>query len=214
MTEARDGLWQRIWRTFLSGLVTVLPVVITLYIVYWLLRQAESLFGAILKVVLPQGWYIPGMGLLLGVAVVMFVGAFLNAWVFNRLGRLAVGLLERIPVVKTIYSGLRDFFDFLGGGGGTRKGLQEVVSVELQPQVHLIGFVTDSEAGNNVEELARDDDDPLVSVFFPMGYQLGGYTLYLPASRLTSLDLSVEEAMRVVLTAGVNRPHKQTNGTG
>lgn len=208
----RDGLWQRLWRTFLSGLATVLPVGITLYLVWWLLQQAESLFGGLVRVVLPDGWYFPGLGILLAIGVVLLVGAFLNAWLFARLVDLGEAILSRIPLVKTIYTGLRDILGFLSRSGG-ESDLKQVVSVEIQPEVHVIGFVTDNDVGQGLPELARDADDPLVSVYMPMGYQVGGYTLYLPASRLQPLDLSIEQAMRVVLTAGVNRPHS-TGGDG
>lgn len=198
---------QRLWRIFLSGLATVLPVAITLYIGWWLLQQAEALFGGFARLLLPDGWYLPGIGLVLAVGVVFLVGAFLNAWLFSRLVEFGEGLLRRIPVVKTVYTGLHDLFQFLSRDRSD-SDLQRVVSVELQPEVHLIGFVTDDDAGRSVPELARDGEDPLVSVYMPMGYQVGGYTLYLPASRLRSLDLTIEQAMRVVLTAGVNRAER------
>ena len=60
---AGDGLWQRLWRTFLSGLATVLPVGITLYLVWWLLPKAESLFGGAVRVVLPDVWSFPVRGM-------------------------------------------------------------------------------------------------------------------------------------------------------
>mgnify|MGYP006421326255 CR=1 FL=1 len=209
MTESLDysrgGLWQRLWRTFLSGLATVLPVGITLYLVWWLLRTAESLFGGVARVILPHGWYFPGLGIALAIGIVLLVGAFLNAWLFSRLVDLGETMLGRIPLVKTVYAGLRDILNFLSRSGAN-SDLKQVISVEIQPEVHVIGFVTDNDVGQGLPELARGANDPLVSVYMPMGYQVGGYTLYLPASRLHPLDLTIEQAMRVVLTAGVNRP--------
>ena len=206
MSEGQHPV-QRVWRTFLSGLATVLPVGITVYIGWWLLQQAEALFGGFARLLLPDGWYVPGIGLVLAAGLVFLVGAFLNAWLFSRVVGMGEGLLKRIPVVKTVYTGLRDVLHFLSRERG-ESSLQRVVSVELQPEVHVIGFVTDDDAARSVPELARGRDDPLVSVYLPMGYQVGGYTLYLPASRLCPLDLSIEQAMRVVLTAGVNRAER------
>ena len=206
MTEVKRP-FHRIWRTFLSGLATVLPVGITVYVGWWLLQQAEALFGGFARLLLPVGWYVPGIGVVLAAALVFLVGAFLNAWLFSRLVGLGEGLIQRIPVVKTVYTGLRDLLHFLSRERG-ETSLQRVVSVELQPEVQVIGFVTDDDAARSVPELARDREDPLVSVYLPMGYQVGGYTLYLPASRLRPLDLSIEQAMRVVLTAGINRAER------
>lgn len=205
-----DGpVFQSLWRTFLSGLATVLPIAITLYLLIWLATAAESLFGVLPKFILPEGWYVPGLGIVLGVIVVFLVGAFIKAWAVSWLFEQGERLVQNIPVVKTIYTGIRDLFDFLSNARA-RGDLKRVVSIEIQPGVSVIGFVTDDNAGDVLPQLALPDggDDHLVSVYLPMGYQVGGYTLYLPASRLTALDLSVEEAMRVVLTAGVNRPRR------
>lgn len=206
MKDPDRSLLQRLWRMFLAGLVAVLPLAITIAVVVWLVRAAESFFGGIARAVLPAGWYLPGLGVVLAIAVVLLVGLLLNAWLVSRLVALGERVLERIPLVKTLYSAVRDLLRFFARAG-EGEDLKHVVSVELQPDVHVIGFVTDDDAGRGLPELARDDDR-LVAVYLPMGYQVGGYTLYLPASRLRSLDLPIEEAMRVVLTAGVNRPRR------
>lgn len=206
MNDAGRSLVQRLWRMFLAGLVAVLPLAITIAVLVWLVRAAESYFGGIARVVLPADWYVPGLGVVLAIGVVLLVGLLLNAWLVSRLVALGERVLERIPLVKTLYTALRDLLRFFARAG-EGDDLKQVVSVEMQPDVHVIGFVTDDDAGRGLPELARDDDR-LVSVYLPMGYQVGGYTLYLPASRLRPLDLSIEEAMRVVLTAGVNRPRR------
>lgn len=206
MNDAGRSLVQRLWRMFLAGLVAVLPLAITIAVLVWLVRAAESYFGGIARVVLPADWYVPGLGVALAIGVVLLVGLLLNAWLVSRLVALGERVLERIPLVKTLYTALRDLLRFFARAG-EGDDLKQVVSVEMQPDVHVIGFVTDDDAGRGLPELARDDDR-LVSVYLPMGYQVGGYTLYLPASRLRPLDLSIEEAMRVVLTAGVNRPRR------
>lgn len=212
--NAQGRIFQSVWGTFLSGLLTLLPIAITLYLIGWLASMLESLFGVVPEAILPEEWYVPGMGILLGVVVIFLVGAFLKAWIFRALLERGERALENTPVVKTIYTGLRDLLDFVTNAR-ERGDLKRVVSVEIQTGVRVIGFVTDDHAGDSFPELALDGDtdDHLVSVYLPMGYQVGGYTLYLPASRLTTLDLTIEEAMRVVLTAGVNRPRRATDPT-
>ncbi|MEX1081512.1 MAG: DUF502 domain-containing protein [Halofilum sp. (in: g-proteobacteria)] len=211
--SAQGRVFESVWGTFLSGLLTLLPIAITLYLIGWLASLLESLFGVIPEAILPESWYVPGMGILLGVVVIFLVGAFLKAWIFRRLIEKGEEVLENLPVVKTVYTGLRDLLDFVSNAR-ERGDLKRVVSVEIQPGVSVIGFVTDDHAGESFPELAVDGDDAdhLVSVYLPMGYQVGGYTLYLPTSRLKTLDLTVEEAMRVVLTAGVNRPRRPDEG--
>ncbi len=199
---------ERLWRIFLARLATVLPVAITLYLVYWVLRTAERLFGGLARAILPDAWYVPGLGLLMAVAVILAVGAFVNAWIVGNLIHLGERLLERIPLVKTVYTGTRDLLAFVSGSRGG-DDLKQVVLVEVQPGVHVVGFVTDRHPAEGLPELAAAGEEHHIAVYLPMGYQIGGYTLYLPESRVQPLDLPIEEAMRVVLTASVNRPKRR-----
>ena len=81
-------------------------------------------------------------------------------------------------------------------------------SMSVQP-LHegLIGFVTDESPSG----LAEPGDEPRVAVYLPLSYQIGGFTMLLPRSRLTARDIGVEEAMRLVLTAGIQRRKPETN---
>lgn len=209
-----QDMLSRVWRTFLSGLVAVLPLAITLYLIYWLGRLAESAFGGFARLLLPDDWYVPGLGILLAAAVIFAIGVFVQQVVFSRLVAIAEDLLSRIPVVKTVYNTVRDTLDFISSAS-QRRDLKRVVLIELQDKVRVIGFVTDDQADQVMPELAADREEeggsPLVSVYLPMSYMVGGYTVYLPSDRLTPLDISIEEAMRVALTAGVNRPRRAGN---
>jgi len=198
----------RLWRTFLTGLVAVIPLGVTLYVVYWLFSAADSLFSGIGQRLLPPGWYFPGLGLITAVLVVLGMGAILNVWVFGRL-TLKVGdrVMERIPLVKTVYSGVRDLMLFVSRTpDGDRR---HVVLVTLPGDIRLIGFITDSEPAQAVPELSAGDGEKVLAVYLPMSYQIGGYSLFLPERCLQRVEMSVEEAMRMVLTAGMNRPRAE-----
>jgi uncharacterized membrane protein len=194
----------RLWRTFLTGLVAIIPLAVTAYVVYWLFTTADSLFSGIGQALLPRDWYFPGLGLVVAVLAVLALGAALNAWSFGRV-MLTLGsrLLERIPLVKTVYSGVRDLMLFVSRAPADDR--RHVVLVTLPGDVRLIGFITDAAPAQAVPELALEDE-PVLAVYLPMSYQIGGYTLYLPESRFQRLEMSVEEGMRMVLTAGMNRP--------
>jgi uncharacterized membrane protein len=198
----------RLWRTFLTGLVAVIPLGVTLYVVYWLFSAADSLFSGIGQRLLPPGWYFPGLGLVIAVLVVLGMGAILNVWVFGQL-TLKVGsrVLERIPLVKTVYSGVRDLMLFVSRtpDGDSRH----VVLVTLPGDIRLIGFITDSEPAQAVPEFSAGDGEKVLAVYLPMSYQIGGYALFLPERCLQRIEMSVEEAMRMVLTAGMNRPRAE-----
>ena len=195
----------RLWRTFLTGLVAIIPLGVTVYVVYWLFIAADSLFDGIGEALLPPGWYFPGLGLVFAVLAVLALGAVLNAWVYGRLA-LTLGnrLLERIPLVKTVYGGVRDLMLFVARPPDADT--RHVVLVTLPGDIRLIGFITDTAPEQAVPELARDDGETVLAVYLPMSYQIGGYTLYVPERCLQRLEMPVEAGMRMVLTAGMNRP--------
>ena len=186
-----------IGRILLKGLLTILPIGLTLYFIYWLGVTAESLLSGTLKWLLPTGFYRPGMGLVAGFLVLFIVGLLVNAYVVRRLLGLGESLLLRIPVVKTVYSALRDLTGLMRGGDSGRE-LERVVLVSVGPG-KVLGFVTQE----NATIPGVGTDESLVAVYLPMSYQIGGYTLYLPRDRIEPTDLTVEAAMRIVLTGGL-----------
>lgn len=189
---------RRLWNTFLKGLVAVLPVGMTIYLVYWLAKTAESILGGPLRVILPSGQYWPGLGLVFAFVFILIVGVLVDAYVVRRLFRIGESWLQRIPIVKTIFGAFKDFTRFLPAGGRGRD-LKRVVTWRFCG-ARLIGFVTEEQIN---ERLLGGQSEDIVAVYFPMSYQIGGYTLYLHKSELQETDLTVEEAMRLVLIGGV-----------
>jgi uncharacterized membrane protein len=189
---------RRLWNTFLKGLAAVLPVTLTLYLVYWLGTTAEDFLGSGLRLVLPASMYRPGMGLIVGFLVVLFVGSLVNAYVVRRFIRLGEKLLARIPLVKTIFGALKDLTRFLPASG-ERRDLQRVVLWKIG-RARLVGFVT---AEHVHPRLCGECAGKLVAVYFPLSYQLGGHTLFLPPEELEPSELTVEEALRMVLIGGI-----------
>lgn len=189
---------RRLWNTFLKGLVAVLPVALTVYVVYWLGRTAETILSGPLRLLVPADKYWPGLGLLVGFLLVLLAGVMVDAYVVRRFLRLGESVLARIPVVKTIFGALKDVTRFLPAGGKARD-LKRVVWWQFGA-ARLIGFVTEEHVS---PRLFGGQAGELVAVYFPMSYQIGGYTLYLHKDELHETDLSVEEAMRLVLIGGV-----------
>lgn len=184
---------------FLTGLAVVLPIVVTAWLLWWIGVTFETSLGNVYRFLLSERVYFPGLGILLGIVLVFLVGLLTKAWLFRSLFDWWDGLLNRIPLVKTIYGATQDFMRFLSGGEGAK--FDRVVVVEFdQPSMKLMGFVT-REDFSQFPGLADDDE---VAVFFPMSYQIGGYTLFLPRSRLQPLAMRSEEAMRLILTAGMS----------
>lgn len=189
----------QIGRILLKGLVAILPIGMTIYLIYWLGITTETVLSGPIRWFVPAESYVPGMGLAAGFVVLFIAGLLVNAYVVRRSMRVVEALVMRVPVVKTVYGALRDVTRLVNTDG--RKGdLERVVMVDIGPG-RVIGFVTQEHAalpGSGTQE-------DLIAVYLPMSYQIGGYTLYLPRSRVEPIDLSVEEAMRIVLTGGLQR---------
>lgn len=186
---------RKLGRIFVTGLLTVLPLILTVYFAVWLVTVLEKFFGKQMKLLLPDDWYKPGFGLLLAVAIIFLVGVLMHAWLFRRLFRRIELLLLRVPLVRSIYSALRELLGLFGAQKG--EALQ-VVLVKL-PGANLLGFVTREDCSG----LKAPGCAGQVAVYLPMSYQVGGYTLFVSRDALTPVDISREDAMRFILTAGL-----------
>ena len=188
---------KRLGNILLKGLLTILPIGLTLYFVYWLGVTTETLMSKPIKWVIDDANYWPGMGLITGFILLFVVGLAVNAFLVRRLLGIGEELLLRVPVVKTVYSAIRDMTRLVNTD--KKKGdLDRVVTLDLGFG-RLIGFVTQEHANT----LGIGGGEDLVAVYLPMSYQIGGYTIYISRSKVTETDLTVEQAMRIVLTGGV-----------
>jgi uncharacterized membrane protein len=188
-------------KLFLQGLAVTIPVGLTLAIAWWMAASAERLLGGVLIRLLPDGWYIPGLGLVSTMALILLVGLLSHVIIFQKLFEWGESVVARLPLIKTIYSALKDFFGYFSPGA--EQSFSKVVMVRLPGhEFEALGFVT----RETFEDLPLDPqaENP-VAVYLPMSYQIGGYTLYLPRSSLTPVDLPFEDAMRLAVTGGVTR---------
>ncbi len=183
-------------KTLLTGFITLLPIILTIYLLYWLGISSEEVMGNALRNILPENSYFPGLGMFTGVTVVFIVGLLMNAYLVRKLFSFGEEVLYRLPLIKSIYRAFRDFFDFFSPN---KEGLGQVVSVTLNG-MELVGFVT-QEDQQRLPPSFRDRDSVLV--YLPMSYMVGGYTILVPRSELRPLDMARDEAMRFVLTAGI-----------
>ncbi len=188
-------------KLFLKGLAVMIPAALTLAILWWFARGAEQVLGGLLSGFLPEGWYVPGMGLLAAVAITILVGLLTHVILFQRLFALGEAILNRLPLVKSLYSAIKDFMAYFSPDN--KAAMNKVVLVQLPGQAfELLGFVTREDFSRLPVQLSVDDP---VAVYLPFSYQIGGYTLFLPRTCLTPVDMSFEEAMKLVLTGAVAR---------
>ncbi len=193
LRKARQG----VSRVFLRGLVIILPFTLTVALVVWLATAAEDLLGGVIQRLSP-GQYWPGLGILLGVLIVFAAGLLMHdpitRWLLVRVDKL----LQRIPLVKSIYLSIGDIASYMSQD--STKSFKQVVAVRVQ-DMRLIGFVTTEDVRGFP---ATSKQEKLVGVYLPMSYGIGGYTVYLPKAQIEPLDMSLEDAMRLTLIGGVS----------
>jgi uncharacterized membrane protein len=186
-----------------KGLLALVPILVTVYLLFWLVTTAEGMLAPAIRWIFGTEDYIPGSGLVVVAGLLIGAGILIDAYVGRWLLRAMEAVIDRLPLVKSVYGAVRDVMRFVvPEGEDTTRQAKKVVAWEPKPGAWMVGFVT----GETILDAAAvDAEGRHVSVYFPMSYQIGGYTLMLAEDDLVELDLTVEEAMRSVVTAGVVR---------
>lgn len=211
---------------FTRGLIALLPLVLTVVILYlvvgFLYKNVGTPIGEGLKWAAEKGlglspappaswffsWGAPLTGFCVAVLLTILVGFIAATFVGNKLYKYFESLLSRLPVVKVIYPYAKQFTDFFFSGQARKsKEFRFVVAVPFPTHgLYSIGFVT----GEGLKALNEAAGKPLVSVFIPTSpAPFGGFVVYVPREEVVRLPLSVEEAMRILISAGVIHPDHQ-----
>jgi uncharacterized membrane protein len=192
-------------RYFITGLLIWVPLVITL----WVLDLLVGTMDYTLLLLPPQwrteGWlgvHIPGMGVILTLLVVLLTGVFAANIIGQRLVTFWEGVLARIPVVNSIYRGVKQVSDTLFAPGG--QAFRKAVLVQWpRPGMWTIAFVTGTPGGDVASHLKGD----YVSLYVPTTPNpTGGYFVMVPRTDAVDLDMSVDEALKYIISMGVAAP--------
>ena len=182
---------------FFRGLITLLPLALTIYILYSAIVILDNFLGHFLREILPT--YIPGLGLLTIVAIAFFVGLLLNNLVIGRFVALIEKRILDVPLIRAVYSPLKDLMNLFSRKDN--KGLRQVVFVKIgSGEMLMMGLIT----RENFEDLPiKDMLEDRVAVYLPFSYGLGGYTLLVPRKNLVPVDIPIEKAMSLSITGWV-----------
>ena len=184
-------------KNILTGLITLLPLLLTIYLVYWFVVGTEAFLGALMQAVLPDEFYRPGMGFVVGLLVAFAVGLLMHTLFVRRLFYHGEQLVARVPLIKSVYLSTRDILEYFSAE--KRKEFEQVVAITLG-NIQVVGLVTQTDMNNMPKDLRQDDS---LLVYVPMSYGIGGFAVLVPRSATRPLDMSMEDAMRFTLTAGV-----------
>ena len=193
-------MMSRLQKTFVSGLVSFLPIALSIYVASSAISIIENMLGQHIKRLLPEGRYIPGLGLLTTVLIIFLVGFLVNNFLTAAFVNKLQEKLTEIPLIKIVYSPLRDLMN-LFAKGQEQQTLKKVVLVHFTEQHSVIGLVTrESFDDLGLPQIATHGK---IAVYIPMSYGLGGYTVLVSKNELEPIDIPIEKAMSLALTGWI-----------
>jgi uncharacterized membrane protein len=189
----------------LTGLVVVVPITITIYIIQALVRVMDDFLSFLPLAYHPDtlmGFHLPGLGLVLVTLMVFLVGLLTHSYVGTKLVGWWDLVVSRIPVVRNIYQAIKQLTEALFSNSGNH--FKQVVMVEFpRPGLYSIGFV----AGPVKGELQGRTVDPAMHVFIPCTPNpTTGYYVLVPEKDLVYLKMTVEEAFKMIISSGLVSP--------
>ena len=201
-------------RTFVTGLFIVLPVLVTVWVISLIFGAVDGTVTPVLteavRLITPGQWlanawvkYIaPLVSVLLAVFIIYIIGLVGGNVLGRQVLRWMESILMHIPVVRGIYSATRQFVDTFSRPGG--NAFRSVVMVEFPREgTWSLGLVTGEASG----EVAARAKSKLITVFVPTSPNpTGGYVLFVPDDKVVRLEMSVDDAMKIIISGGVLTP--------
>ncbi|MGZ8431661.1 MAG: DUF502 domain-containing protein [Candidatus Deferrimicrobiaceae bacterium] len=187
-------------KTFLTGLFAIVPLVVSVALLVWFFQKVDNLFSPIIdgvvRAFVPGIDHIPGTGILTGLLIILAVGFFARNIVGERVLTALDRFINRIPWYRTIYSTVKQLTDAFSPDD--TRSFKEVVFVEYPKEgSQAIGFRT-----STVEREGRT----LAVVYVPTNHIYLGEVLFLPEEDVVRLDMSVEHAVRILVSGGIASP--------
>ena len=194
---------------FLTGLVVSAPVAITLAVGWWFINKIDAIFTPLLpNKFLPENllpFSIPGVGLVIGFILLTFFGFLAANFLGTGFLRFGESLLNKTPVLRSIYKGLKQIFETVFSEDGRNFSKAAVIEYPRKG-VHSVCFVSTDTKGELLKKISKDNEVYL-SVFLPTTPNpTSGFLLFLPEKDVKILDMSVEDAAKLIISAGLVNP--------
>jgi uncharacterized membrane protein len=189
-----------------TGLLIWIPLVITIWVLNLIVATMDQSLQLLPAQLHPRSWFghdIPGLGALLSIAVVVLTGVAARNFIGERLLLYWEGLLGRIPIVRSIYSSVKQVSDTILSPSG--QAFRQALLVQYpRTGVWTIGFLT----GAPADEVRRHVDVDMISVYVPTTPNpTSGFFLMMPRAETVELNMSVDQALKYVVSMGVVAPH-------
>ncbi|MBS1764539.1 MAG: DUF502 domain-containing protein [Bacteroidetes bacterium] len=183
---------------FFQGLLVIIPISVTIVVIYKIIFWIDGLLPFQIPVKLPGigEVYIPGLGILTIVVGITIFGYFAKFFVANPFFLLLERLLERTPLLKIIYSSVKDLIEAFVGEK-KRFNQPVLVTINKESQVQRIGFITQ----NNLTDIGISNQK--MAVYLPFSYGFNGQLVIVPSENIEKLNASGTEMMKFVISGGV-----------
>lgn len=194
----------QIRKYFIAGILTILPFSISLYILFVLFRFVDGILGRFVNIYLKSilGFYIPGLGLILFIAIIFFAGILSTHFFGARLHHFLEKAAGRFPLLKYIYPSLKKIFDYVFSEN--KLGFKKVVLIEYPSKgIWSLGFIANVGLKEAEGKIGRE----LLNVYVPsVPNPTTGYFIFVPKDEAKILDISVRGAMRLIMSGGLLNP--------
>ena len=177
---------KKIINYFLQGLLYIVPIIVTFYVVYWTFQKIDG--------ILP--FQFPGLGLIIIIVLITFIGFVGSAIIASPINAFFQRLLKKAPLLETIYSSVKDL---MGTFVGKKKGFSQPVLIKLYENstIERIGFIT------NEDLSTLEIKEGKVLVYLPHSYAFSGQLFVVDRNYITPIDSSSSEIMKLIISGGV-----------
>ena len=207
----RRSFWLRCRNYFITGIIVVAPVALTIYLVSLVVNLIDHKIVPLIPLRYNPETYlpfaIPGIGVLIMVVSLTLIGWLTTGLIGRTIVRVGENLLDRMPIVRSIYSALKQIFETVFTQNS--RAFRDVVLIPYpRPGCWALGFATGTTKGE-VQEAIQDE---VVNVFLPTTPNpTSGYLLFLPKKDVIFLDMTVEQGIKLVISGGVVTPEMSKN---
>ncbi len=181
---------------FLTGLLVILPILVTVWLLIWGFKQTDAILGGLF----PRK--IPGLGLVTLIVVISLVGMFSRIYIGKKLISFGEGILSKIPILRGIYALIKQITESFANT--EKSAFHKVVLIRYPGSINYsVGFLT----GEAPAECSAKKGEKLLSIFIPTTPNITtGFLVFVPEEEATFLDMSIEEGIKFILSVGVIKP--------
>ena len=195
---------EKIKRYLITGFVVVVPIFLTFYVLLGIVRVADGILGRFLNVYLKDslGFYIPGLGFFIAIIFIFIIGLLANRFVGKKMIFGIERWFSNLPLINKVYPALKQIILFISAQ--KEFGFKKVVLVEYPSKgIWSIGFLTNE----HFDKISQLTNKEMVAVFMPSTPgPLTGYMIFLPKQEVKFLDISVSDALKIIISGGVFKP--------